>query len=375
MNLSSLYRRLPTVPRMRLALLLGVFVAGTGSAAAGVTTTADGFSVPQSGFRFEFPRDHGAHPDFKLEWWYITGHLFDASQRRYGFQATFFRQAAPDRSTEVHLAHMAVVDPAGKRFFHQERLNRAGWDSATAQGSLDLRNGPWSFRFASPGSEQMELMGGVRSDVLFSLRLTPRKPLVIFGENSVSRKGDDPTAASYYLTFSRLGVEGSLTVGDKAPVKVTGQAWMDHEISSSQLSSDQVGWDWISVQLRDEPRELMLYRLRRRDGTADPASTLQWVSAESKPRRSDFRWEVLSTWRSPATGAVYPARVKVTTTDPESNATRSFTIEPLLDAQELTGELAGIAYWEGACRVLDEQGRDVGSAYMELTGYAAELKL
>jgi len=375
MNVHRLTPLHTMLSRMLLALLLRTGLAGTCGAAAGVTTTADGFSVPQPGFRFEFPRDHGAHPDFKLEWWYITGHLFDAGQRRYGFQATFFRQAAPNRTTEVHLAHMAVVDPAGKRFFHQERLNRAGWDSVIAQGSLNLRNGPWALRFVSPGSEQMELSGGIRADILFSLRLTPRKPLVIFGENSVSRKGDDPTAASYYLTFSRLEVEGSLTIGEKAPVKVTGQAWMDHEISSSQLSSDQVGWDWVSVQLRDEPRELMLYRLRRRDGTADPASTLQWVSAESKPRRSDFRWEVLSTWRSPATGAVYPARVKITTTDPESNTLRSFTIEPLFDAQELTGELAGIAYWEGACRVLDEQGRDIGSAYMELTGYAAELKL
>jgi predicted secreted hydrolase len=150
---------------------------------------------------------------------------------------------------------------------------------------------------------------------------------------------------------------------------------MDHEISSSQLGGGQVGWDWVSLQLRDRPWELMLYRLRLADGSADSASRLQWVSPEGRAITAEFGWEVLTRWRSPRTGASYPARVRLTTRDPASGGTVRFTLEPLLADQELGGALGGGPYWEGACRVLDESGRDVGSAYLELTGYAGALKL
>jgi predicted secreted hydrolase len=378
MNLSSTSTTLcPRLPRHFLGWWrsAAVCIVGLATGMAQPVATADGFALPQPGHRFEFPRDHGAHPEFKLEWWYVTGHLYDESKRRYGFQATFFRQTAPDRSTELHLAHMALLDVAEGRFLHQERLNRDGWDASAQRVTLEVRNGPWSLRRADGPRDVMELAGGIRSDVNFRLSLTPSKPLVVFGENGVSRKGDDPTAASYYLTFSRLQVTGELTLGAGVPRRVSGEAWMDHEISSSQLSANQVGWDWISIQLRDEPRELMLYRLRRADGSEDPASTLQWVSPESRPQRSPHAWEVLSTWKSPATGAVYPSRIRLTTKDPQSGENRTFILEPLKSAQELTGDLAGIAYWEGACRVLDDRQREIGSAYMELTGYARALKL
>ncbi|MBL9203896.1 MAG: hypothetical protein JNN01_02325 [Opitutaceae bacterium] len=359
---------------------IGRWIRGCAGLAAFATlsaapTTSDGFAIPLPGTVFQFPRDHGAHPEFRLEWWYVTGHLLDAQQRRVGFQATFFRQVTRDRATQVHLAHMALVDPVNRRFYHQERLNRDGWDAQADTQTLSVRNGPWSLRMVEGTQEEMELAGGVRSELRFLLRLVPRKPLVVFGEQGVSRKGEDPAAASHYLTFSRLAVSGTLAIGEEPVREVTGEAWMDHEISSSQLSANQVGWDWVSLQLRDEPRELMLYLLRRADGSADPASTLQWVSPEGRAERRTFVWEVLSTWRSPDTGAVYPARIRLTTEDPKTGLKRAFTLEPLLPNQELTGGLAGIAYWEGACRVLDSDGRDVGSAYMELTGYAAPLKL
>jgi len=338
-------------------------------------TPAFVFAVPQPGYTFAFPRDHGSHPAFKLEWWYVTGHLFDAERRRFGFQATFFRQAAPDGQSQIYLAHMALVDPAKGTFLHQERLNRAGWDADAAEGTLAVRNGPWSLGISSDAPLALTLKGGIRNDARFILTMRPQKPLTIFGENSVSRKGADSTAASYYLTFTRLAVEGELTVGAEPTAKVTGEAWMDHEISSSQLSPQQVGWDWLSVQLKDEPRELMLYRLRLADGTADPASTLQWVDRAGRAQKSGFTWKVLGEWTSPATGATYPARVELTTPDPQTGKTRTFLIEPLLPNQELTGELSGIPYWEGACRVSDLDGKEIGSAYMELTGYAEALKL
>lgn len=342
-------------------------------------TTLDGFAVPQAGKSFSFPHDHGSHPEFKLEWWYVTGHLFTAGAavRRFGFQATFFRQAAPDHSTQLQLAHMAITDVTAEKFFHQERLNRAGWDAVAGTESLDLRQGNWSLRMSDPaaaaGAEQFKLQGGVQAEAALTLTLVPAKSLVVFGENSVSRKGAAPTAASYYLTFPRLRAEGQLTLGNEQ-LAVQGEAWIDHEISSSQLDVNQVGWDWAGVQFNDG-RELMLYQLRTRGGGVDPASSLTWVATDGGTTKKKFSWEVLTTWKSPVTGAVYPARVALATTDPKTGAAVRYTIEPLAPNQELAGRLGGIAYWEGACRVRDAAGRDVGSAYMELTGYAAELKL
>ena len=340
---------------------------------ASVNKTAEGFPVPQAGYAYQFPRDHGSHPEFKIEWWYLTGHLYTVEGRRFGYQATFFRNAAPDRALQIYLAHMALIDVQTGKFYHQERLNRAGWDAGAAEGTLALHNGPWALRFVDEATETMVLNGGVRAEVQFELTLTPRKPVVVFGEDGISRKGSDPTAASYYITFTRLAAEGKLTVEGRTS-DVRGESWMDHEISSSQLSRNQVGWDWLSLQLKDG-REIMFYRLRQQDGSSDPASTLTWIQVDGTLHKQDFRWRVLSTWRSTKTGAEYPARVELSTNDPSTGRPTVFLIEPLVPEQELTGDLVGISYWEGACRVRDGEGREVGSAYMELTGYSKALKL
>lgn len=334
--------------------------------------TDEGFAVPQPGREFTFPRDHGSHPEFKIEWWYVTGHLHAEGGRRFGYQATFFRQAGPE-GAQLYMAHMALIDIRANRFVYQERLNREGWDASASTDTLDVRNGPWTMRMTDPATERMELRGGIRAEARFDLVLTPAKPLVIFGEDGVSRKGAALTASSHYVTFTRLRTEGTLTVGAET-FAVTGLSWMDHEFSSSQLDEGQIGWDWVSVHFDDE-RELMFYRLRLRDGTSDPASSLTWIDRESNLTKSDHAWEVLDTWRSPRTGGVYPVRVRLTTTDPADGRRRAFTLEPFVRHPELTGGVGGIAYWEGAMRVLDETGREVGSAFMELTGYAAELRL
>jgi predicted secreted hydrolase len=300
-----------------LSLIFASFVPLCGQTSV-PRTTSDGFAVPQPGQVFSFPRDHGAHPDFKIEWWYLTGHLFTESGRHFGYQATFFRNAAPDHSGQIHLAHMALTDVAANTFYHQERLNRDGWDAGASATTLAVHNGPWSLRFTDEKNETMELRGGVRAEVAFDFTLAPSKPLVVFGENGVSRKGSAPTAASYYLTFPRLRTEGVLTLGEER-LRITGVTWMDHEISSSQLDENQVGWDWVSIHFKDG-RDLMFYRLRLRDGTSDPASSLTWVDAQSQKAKSPFTWE-------------------------------------------------------GACRVLAADGREIGSAYVELTGYAKDLKL
>lgn len=350
------------------------------------TVTSDGFRVPQPNPSFVFPRDHGSHPDYKIEWWYLTGHLFteERTPRRFGFQATFFRSAAPREVAaraapaafghdQIYLAHMALIDVATGRFLYQERLNRAGWDAAASAATLDVRNGDWSLRLAdpaaAPGAEVLQLVGGVRAEARFELSLTPRKPLVRFGDGGYSRKGAAPTAASYYLTFSRLAVAGTLVLGDAAPVRVGGQAWMDHEYSSSQLDEAQVGWDWLSAQL-DDGRELMFYALRRRDGSLDPASTLTWIDQEGRLTPAPYRWEPLTFWRSPHTGARYPQRIRLATTDPATGGETVLVVEPFHPDQELVGHLGGVTYWEGAGRILAGDGRtEIGSAYMELTGY------
>ena len=396
-------QRRPRTLRLLFALLVGALSSHslfTTLRAQIPLTTAEGFAVPQPGHRFTFPRDHGNHPDFKIEWWYVTGHLYADAGRRFGFQATFFRSAAPRGGAEdsatfgsrhIFLAHMALLDTQTGKFLHQEKLNRAGWDAAASPATLDVRNGPWSLRLADPAdtssAPRLLLTGSIRAEAAFTLTLTPAKPLVIFGEDGVSRKGADPTAASYYLTFSRLRADGELTLfansntsalaASDSPaekLRVTGEAWMDHEISSSQLSGGQVGWDWLSVHFADG-RELMLYQLRRADGTADPASTLTWVDAAGKTQRAPFTLEVLDRWKSPATGASYPSRIRLTTTDPLTRAPVHLLIEPLAKNQELTGALGGIPYWEGACRIRDDSGRELGSGFLELTGYARALKL
>ncbi len=350
--------------------------------------TADGFAVPQPGRRFEFPRDHGSHPNFKIEWWYVTGHLFGESDRRFGFQATFFRRAGPALTNgspltagselfgngELHLAHMALLDVSGERFIYEERLNRVGWDAGSSTNTLAVHNGNWFLRLGTNASASLSLQGSIRGEAAFSLELTPTKPLVIFGEKGVSRKGASPTASSHYLTFSRLAVAGEVTLAGRKQ-SVRGQAWMDHEISSSQLDDDQAGWDWASLQLNDG-REIMAYRLRKKDGRTDPFSQLAWVDAQSRVTNrnsTQFTWSTVRTWKSPATAGVYPVHVKLTTTDPSNGQSVSFTLEPIILPQELNGGLGGIPYWEGACHVLNEKAERVGSAYLELTGYVGSL--
>ncbi|MGH7994914.1 MAG: lipocalin-like domain-containing protein [Opitutaceae bacterium] len=391
-----------------------------------VLVPARAFETPKPGHRFVFPRDDGAHPAFRIEWWYITGHLFEPAPtaaksppagRRFGFEATFFRFAAPHRVpepnpdfsvNEIELTHMAVTDVAAGRFYHEARLNRAGWDAHAATGTLDVVNGEWSLRLVPspsagndgsagnpadsafphrPGSPRFVLHGGIQARAAFNLVWTPAKPLVVFGKNGVSRKGADPSEASYYLSYSRLVGGGRLTLGTRS-YEVRGEAWMDHEISSSQLGKGQVGWDWTCVQFGDgaqrvpgiqgesaaAPWELMLYRIRRADGSADPYSRLQWVDPAGKPIDEPFDWKVLSWWKSPHTGARYPSRVRLTTRDPRTGRQIVLEIDPLLQDQELPNEVGGGAYWEGDCRVRDASGHDVGNAYLELTGYAKPLR-
>jgi predicted secreted hydrolase len=348
--------------------------------------TRDGFRVPQPGQALTFPRNHGSHPDFRLEWWYITGHLTDDQGEAHGFQLTFFRSALrpfPEQQDDgqafgrdqLHMAHSAWLEVDADRFHSEERLARGGWDAGASEQGLNLFQGNWRLaaRDGDP-NPKMDAFFTVDSGPRALLTFVPLKPFVRFGENGVERKGSDPTSASLYITWSRLQVGGLIEI-DGQPRRVTGTAWMDHEISSSQLEEGQVGWDWASIHL-DDGREIMMYILRREDGSKDPYSVLYWIDRDgglTLVRPADFRWRATRTWTSPDSGGVYPLDWLLAVRDPESGEMVRLQIRPLRDAQEHAGRLSGIPYWEGACEVLI-RGRPAGRAYVELTGYASPLE-
>jgi predicted secreted hydrolase len=344
--------------------------------------TAEGFRVPQPDAPLEFPRDHASHPDFKIEWWYLTGHLSTDSGRRFGYQATFFRTALkqPSEQTEssfgasqLFLTHMALTDIKAGKFLFEERLARGGWDAWAKIKRLDVRNGNWSLETITDDVSEMRLQASVESDASWSLSLKPEKPLIRFGEDGTSRKGPDPEARSYYLSFTRLATSGTVTI-DGQTHAVTGSSWMDHEIASNQLDPAYVGWDWIAIQLIDG-WEVKAYLLREADGTPSPYSALMWIDPNGKVYYSgvsDFIWKKEKFWESPATQARYPNAPEIRTRHPLSGQEATFIFLPLLDHQELN--LPGTTYWEGAGRIVDAAGEEVGSAYLELVGYAGEIE-
>lgn len=341
--------------------------------------TAEGYRIPSAQPQFEFPRDHGSHPEFRIEWWYITGHLRAQDNRRFGFQATFFRYALHPHAmigddsfgtNQLYMAHMALSDIEGEKFYHEERLNREGWDAGASVSDMDMFNGNWSLRRTD--GEAMQLVASIQADILMSLQLNPEQPKVLFGDEGLSRKGAERSACSWYITFPRLAVEGKLEVEGEG-IDVKGEAWMDHEISSSQLGREQVGWDWLSVRFNDG-HEMMVYILRDKNGQPDPYSTLAWIEPDGTLHQAGpetFSWTSEGSWKSPETGAEYPIDVRLKGKRPDGTPF-NFSVKPLMRKQEMVGKIGGVSYWEGACDIYEE-GQNIGEAYMELTGYDESL--
>jgi predicted secreted hydrolase len=311
--------------------------------------------------KLSFPRDHGSHPDAAVEWWYYTGHLTDGNGRAYGFQLTFFRVG------ELHLAHSAWSDPAGKSFRYAEKahLGLPGVASAEA-GRLKVSNEDW-FAEESGGVHRLRASG---RDGELELVLRPLKPPVPHGTDGLSRKGPGEKEYSRYVSITRLAASGRLRQPGST-LELSGTAWFDHEWGPGALPAEAVGWDWFAAQLSDGS-ELMLYRLRGSDGRATPFSAGTFVPASGTPVRvrwSDVKLAETKSWTSPRTKARYPAGWKI-----EVESLRlSLTLDPLLSDQELvTEESTGVTYWEGACLVDgSREGRPLeGLAYAELTGYA-----
>jgi len=348
------------------------------SASAQQGTPADVFEaeyrVALPGYAYEFPRDHGAHPDYKLEWWYYTGHLDADDGRSFGYELTFFRIGMDRRSTnpsawavnDLHVAHFALSRLREGDFQYWERVNRAGPGIAhAAEGTLDVENAAWTATL----EDGVMRLRAYADGILLELDLTSEKPPVIHGAGGVSQKADGVGQASHYYSLTRMRTEGLLSFNGAA-VRVSGESWMDHEFGTNQLAANQVGWDWFSLQL-DNGEELMLYRMRRADGSIDPNSSGTHVGVDGKAvtvQPGGLRVRSFREWASPRSGAVYPLDWEIEL--PDADAT--LRIVPLMDDQELyTVRSTGIAYWEGAVRIEGVwRGRRVtGRGYVELTGY------
>ena len=329
------------------------------------------FQLARPGYEFQFPRDHGSHPEFKTEWWYFTGHLRTASGKRYGFEVTFFRVGivppAP-KATQWDLqhvmpAHFAVTDVAAKKFRYYEKLNRASpYTADAAVGRLDVFNEGWKLAQTSDGAWRLIAAEGVDA---IDLTLRSRKAPAIHGQNGISIKAPVEGYASHYYSMTRLEASGTIN-GERA----TGQAWMDHEFGSSALRESQQGWDWFSIQL-DNDAEVMLYIIRKTDGSPDVTSSGSLITSDGRVihiKREQMRITPLSQWKSKTSGATYPMGWRVEL--PRFGVT--LTLRPLMREQELvTAGSTQVTYWEGACDVTGSfDGVAVrGEAYVEMTGY------
>ena len=299
---------------------------------------------------WKFPKDHGAHPAYRTEWWYFTGNLTDEQGNAFGYQLTFFRQgirlhaadpADPWSLRDLYLAHFTVTDMAKKRFIFDEAVSRTGPGLALSQeNGLGVRLLGWSAKMKG-GIVLLQARG---STMWLTLELAPQKPPVLHGENGLSRKGPLAGQASYYATCTDLKTTGLLkTESAPAPIRVKGASWFDHEFGSNQLAAGLVGWDWFGLHLSDG-KDLMLYFLRRGNGAIEPASSGTIVDPWGRSRHLPLpaiRREVLDHWKSPRSGAVYPSRWRIRIPDEGLD----LLVSPLLPDQELaTAASTGVTY-------------------------------
>jgi predicted secreted hydrolase len=327
------------------------------------------------GYHFKFPRDHFNHPDFQTEWWYYTGNLKSSGGHRFGFELTFFRQAVnrdPAKSAawdirDLYLAHLALSDLDGQHFYHAERTNRSGPGIAgVSQANGHIWNGNWQIQWTDDNQKLQAV------DDRFELRFTLHadKVPVIHGENGVSQKAAGAGHASHYVSLTRLATKGSIELDGKK-FDVTGTTWMDHEFFTHQLEANQTGWDWLSIQLEDKT-ELMLFHIRRKDGSIDPYSAGTFVDVRGRTthlRAGDFTLQPLGkTWTSLETHAAYPIswKISIPKLNLDLEATTPLASQELAEKSKFTP-----SYWEGAIVLTGhrENQPSGGVGYLEMTGY------
>jgi predicted secreted hydrolase len=326
-----------------------------------------------------FAHDHGAHPELRTEWWYITGHArsLAAEPREFGFQLTFFRtrvdvaQSLQSRfaARQLIFAHAALTDVQGQKLWHDQRIAREGFAQALAGiGNTDLKLGDWTLqRHANSGQYTARLAA---QDFALQLQFSPTQALLLQGEQGLSRKGPQARQASYYYSQPQLATSGQLKLRGQS-FEVTGKAWLDHEWSEELMHPEARGWDWIGMNL-DDGSALTAFELRRADGSAvwDGGSFRSAQGAQRSFKRGEVTFKPQRFWQSPLTQARYPVVWQVRT------PAGLYTIKAVIDAQELDSrQSTGAVYWEGLSELFDSAGQRVGRGYLEMTGYAAPLKL
>ena len=337
------------------------------------TLVAQEYVPALPGYRYEFPRDHFSHPQYQTEWWYYTGNLRAKDGHRFGFELTFFRQgvsrkpaASPWSVEDVYMAHLALSDISGGHYYATERLNRAGPGLAGVDASTaTVWNGNWQTTMG----EKAHTLRGIGENFSLALNVVPQKPPVIHGTNGVSQKAEGLGHASHYVSFTRMNTAGILALNG-TQFQVDGDTWMDHEFFSDSTGGDEVGWDWLSVQLEDNS-ELMLYRLRHSDGSVDPYSSGTYIDAQGKAMHlalRDFSMRPTgATYSSAKTGAKYPTAWSIAV----PVLKLQIDITTPLQSQELISRF-GPSYWEGAIDVTGSHNNNAvrGMGYLEMTGYA-----
>ncbi|MGI9238755.1 MAG: lipocalin-like domain-containing protein [Woeseiaceae bacterium] len=374
------------LPRFRLIALLAALVAGhvfADEATEPPSQLADllggdadaSFARALAPREFNFPKDHGPHPEFRNEWWYVTGNLDDEDSRRFGFELTIFRFAlTPNvsasssawRTNQVYIAHLAVTDAKDEGFYVAQRYSRGAVGLAGAQAA-PFRVWIDDWEMAGQADSDTWHLRASDAAVGIDLALTALKPPVLNGIDGLSQKSADPGNASYYYSITRLQTEGSLRIGERN-YNVSGLSWLDREWSTSSLAANQVGWDWFALQL-DDGSELMFYGLRLRDGTWDMASAGTLINATGDAAHlaaDDVETTVLDNWASPE-GGTYPSRWRLRV--PRFDL--DLMVTPIISDQEL---FTTVRYWEGAVDVEGkrDQAPVEGRGYVELTGYAPE---
>ncbi|RZS58116.1 lipocalin-like domain-containing protein [Sphaerotilus mobilis] len=366
---------------------------------------------PPDPVRVHVPVDFGAHPDQRIEWWYLTGWLADPAQPwqpLYGIQLTFFRSRTEVRAnhpsafaaTQLVMAHAALSDVRAGRLVHDQRIARANLGQAVARvGDTEMRLRDWSLRREAVPGKTAEEASVYRIDLgrstlaeRIELIASTTSPILRQGLGGWSRKGPDPSHASLYYSQPQLTVQARLR-RDGRDLMLTGRAWMDHEWSDSLLPPEAVGWDWIGIN-RFNGDALTAFRLRRHNRQAvgqDPADATLWTGGSLRQPSADvwyeptstsghafrheeadvLRWTPLRHWTSPSTQARYPVEWKV------ERGRTEYTVRALFDAQELDSRAStGTVYWEGLSELLDADGRQrLGLGYLEMTGYAQPLTL
>jgi len=349
--------------------LVTLALLGTVSALA-----ADSWKQASRDYVVQVPLDHSSHPAYRIEWWYYTGNLDTDRGRRFGYQVTFFRigidHTPVNPSTfsvrDLLMAHVALTDPEGRRHLFAERLNRAGvgWAGAS-QRDLRVWSDDWEVRLEY-GRHRLQARD---SRFAIDLVASEDRPPVLHGERGFSQKGASPGNATHYYSLTRMPTDGFLSLdGERYAVK--GSSWMDHEFGTSFLEREQQGWDWFSLQLSDGT-DVMMFQLRRTDGTVDPHSSGTIVISGQPSRRltaSEFNLEPGRVWPSPVSGGRYPVEWAIRV--PREGL--DLRVTPVVDGQELTGQRSQVSYWEGAIDVTGTRGGApvTGRGYLEMTGYA-----